>query len=69
VSIGDTDFGVELGFGVVGRVVTAGVAFLGSFLLARELGPGNYGTFYILMAVVAFLDNPVTGWRVRAGNG
>jgi len=62
VSIGDTDFGVQVGVGVVGRVLTAVVAFLGSILLARALGPGGYGTFYLLMAVVSFLDNPVTGW-------
>jgi len=62
VSIGDTDFGVQVSIGVVGRVVTALVAFLGSILLARVLGPESYGMFYLLLAVVAFLDNPVTGW-------
>ncbi|WP_166035394.1 oligosaccharide flippase family protein [Halorussus pelagicus] len=30
--------------------------------MARILGPEGYGTFYFLMAIVAFLDNPVTGW-------
>lgn len=53
---------MQVGIGVVGRVVTALVAFLGSILLARVLGPEAYGTFYLLMAIVAFLDNPVTGW-------
>jgi len=62
VSIGDTDFGVQVSIGVVGRVVAALVAFLGSIVLARVLGPDGYGTFYLLMAVVAFLDNPITGW-------
>lgn len=64
MSIGDTDFGVQVGIGVVGRVITAVVAFLGSILLARVLGPTGYGTFYLLMAVVALLDNPVTGWAI-----
>lgn len=62
MSIGDTDFGVQVSIGVVGRVVAALVAFLGSIVLARVLGPDGYGTFYLLMAVVAFLDNPITGW-------
>jgi len=62
MSIGDTDFGVQVGIGVVGRVVTMLVAFLGAILLARLLGPSGYGAFYLLMAIVSFLDNPVTGW-------
>lgn len=62
MGIGDTDFGVQVGIGVLGRAATLGVAFLGSILLARVLGPGGYGGFYLLMALVSFLDNPVTGW-------
>lgn len=62
MSIGDADFGLQVGIGVAGRVVMAVVAFLGSIVLARELGPDGYGAFYLLLAVVAFLDNPVTGW-------
>ncbi len=62
VGIGDTDFGVQVGIGFVGRVVGALVAFLGSIVLARALGPNDYGTFYLLLSVVAFLDNPMTGW-------
>ena len=62
MSIGDTDFGVQVGIGFVGRVVTLLVAFLGSIFLARILGPVGYGSFYLLMAAVEFLDNPVTGW-------
>lgn len=62
MGIGDTDFGVQVGIGFVGRVVAMLVAFLGAILLARVLGPDGYGAFYILMAVVSMLDNPVTGW-------
>lgn len=62
MSIGDTDFGVQVGIGVLGRVATALVALAGSIFLARILGPVGYGSFYLLLAVVRFLDNPVTGW-------
>jgi len=62
MDIGDTDFGVQVGIGFVGRVVTMLVAFLGAILFARVLGPDGYGAFYILMAMVSILDNPVTGW-------
>lgn len=62
VSIGDTKFGVQLGIGVLGRVVMMLVAFAGAVILARELGPDGYGAFYLLLAIVSFLDNPVTGW-------
>lgn len=62
MSIGDTDFGVQVGIGFLGRVATALVALVGSIFLARILGPAGYGGFYLIMAVVKFLDNPVTGW-------
>jgi len=62
VSIGDTDFGVQVGIGFLGRVVGALVAFIGSVILARVLGPSDYGAFYLLLSIVAFLDNPMTGW-------
>lgn len=51
-----------MSIGFLGRVATAVIAFAGSIFLARILGPDGYGTFYFLMAIVAFLDNPVTGW-------
>lgn len=62
LSVGDAKFGLQVSFGFVGRVVTAVVAFGGSIVLARVLGPEKYGVFYFLMATVQFLDNPVTGW-------
>lgn len=64
MSIGDSNFGVQVGLGFIGRIVTALVAFVGSVFLARFLGPENYGSFYILLAIVSFFDNPVTGWAV-----
>ncbi|MFB6188129.1 MAG: oligosaccharide flippase family protein, partial [Halobacteriaceae archaeon] len=38
------------------------MAFIGSIYLARVLGPSGYGKFYLITAVISFLDNPVTGW-------
>lgn len=60
--IGDTDFGVQVGIGTLGRAIAYVIAFGGSILLARLLGPSDYGGFYLLLAIVAFLDNPITGW-------
>jgi O-antigen/teichoic acid export membrane protein len=62
VDIGRTDFGVQVSIGVAGRAVAYVIAFAGSIFLARVLGPTEYGAFYLLLSVVAFLDNPVTGW-------
>jgi O-antigen/teichoic acid export membrane protein len=64
MSIKGANFGLQVGVGFVGRIVTTIVAFLGSIVLARELGPANYGSFYLLFTVVMLLDNPVTGWFV-----
>ncbi len=58
----DAKFGVQVSIGLVGRLVAYILAFAGTILLARVLGPENYGAFYFLVAIVAFLDNPVTGW-------
>lgn len=62
MGIGDAKFGVQVGIGVVGRAVAYVIAFFGSILLARVLGPNEYGIFYLMLSIVSFLDNPVTGW-------
>lgn len=62
MSIGDSDFGLQVGIGFLGKIATVIVAFLGSVFLARILGPQGYGSFYLFLAVAAVLDNPVTGW-------
>jgi O-antigen/teichoic acid export membrane protein len=66
VGINDAKFGVQVSIGVIGRIVAYIVAFLGSILLARVLGPDKYGTFYLLLSIVSFLENPVTGWAEGA---
>lgn len=62
MSISDADFGLQVGIGILGKVVMALVAFLGSIVLARILGPDGYGTYYLLMAVIALLSKPAIGW-------
>jgi O-antigen/teichoic acid export membrane protein len=58
----DTDFRLQVGIGTVGNAVGAVVAFGGSVVIAREIGDANYGAFYLMMAIVAVMDNPITGW-------
>lgn len=60
--IGDTDFGLQVGIGFVGKIVTAVVAFGGSIILARLLGPDRFGEYYLLIAISSFLERPVIGW-------
>lgn len=61
-NIEDTNFGLEVGVGIVGKVVLAAVGFVGSIVIARIVGPSVYGTFYLLIAIVGVLDNPVMGF-------
>ncbi|MEE6210317.1 oligosaccharide flippase family protein [Salarchaeum sp. III] len=60
--IADAAFGVQAGFGFAGKAATAVVGFVGSVVLARALGPSDYGLFYVALSVAAFFVNPVTGW-------
>lgn len=62
----DVNFGVQVSVGFVGRVVSVASAFLGSIAIARIVGPGTYGQFYVLLGVVSILDNPLTGWAEGA---
>ena len=62
MSIGDSDFGVQVGIGVLGRVAKMIVAFLGSIYLARELGATGYGLYALFATIANVADNPVTGW-------
>lgn len=62
MSIGDTEFGLEILRGVAAKFAMAALGFVGSILFARELGPSGYGAFYLILTLVNVLDNPVTGW-------
>lgn len=60
--VGDTEFGVQIGIGFLGKVATAVIGLAGSIIVARIVGPAGYGIFYISLAISQFLENPVTGW-------
>lgn len=62
MSIGDTNFGLEVSRGVLAKFAMAVIGFAGSVLFARVLGPESYGSFYVVVTLVNILDNPVTGW-------
>jgi len=60
--IGDSAFGVQVSIGLVGKVLTQVAGFVGSVALARVLGPGGYGLFYVALGIAKFFENPATGW-------
>lgn len=62
MSIKDTDFGLQVGIGVIGKTIGAAVAFAGSIFLARTIGDAGYGAFYFLLSISMFLDKPITQW-------
>lgn len=62
--IGNTDFGVQISIGFVGKIITAVLGLIGSILVARIVGPSGYGIFYISMSLSQFVENPITGWSV-----
>lgn len=60
--IGDTDFGVQVGIGFLGKVAMAAIGLVGSIVVARIVGPTGYGVFYISMAIAQFVENLMSGW-------
>lgn len=64
MSASEADFGVEISKGVLAKFVMAAIGFAGAIIFARDLGPGGYGSFYVVLTLVNVLDNPVTGWGV-----
>jgi O-antigen/teichoic acid export membrane protein len=58
----DSDFGLQIGIGAVGKALGAVVGLAGSILLARTIGDTGYGAFYFLLSISMFLDNPISQW-------
>lgn len=61
-NIGDTDFGVQISLGFIGKVATAILGLISSIIIARIVGPSGYGVFYIIVSLSQFVENPITGW-------
>lgn len=55
-------FGVQVVYGFFGKVTNTVVAFTGSIVLARFLGPVEYGAFFFLLSVIRLFNNPISGW-------
>jgi len=60
----DSNFGFQVGIGIVGKALGAVVAFGGSVVLARTIGDTGYGAFYLLLSVSMLIDNPVSQWAI-----
>lgn len=60
--VGDTEFGVQVGIGFLGKVTTALAGIFASIVVARVVGPTGYGVFYISVAISNLLENPISGW-------
>lgn len=61
-NIGDSDFGVQVGIGFLGKVATAFIGLAGSIIVARVVGSSGYGIFYISISISQFFENFITGW-------
>lgn len=60
----DSNFGLQIGIGIVGKALGAIVAFAGSIVLARTIGDTGYGAFYLLLSISMFIDNPISQWAI-----
>ena len=64
--IGDTDFGVQIGIGFLGKVATAVIGLVGSIIIARVVGAAGYGLFYVSLSISSFVGNTITGWSAAS---
>lgn len=64
MSIKNTDFGLQVSIGTVGKALGAAIGFFGSVVLARTIGDTGYGAYYFLLSISMFIDNPITQWAV-----
>ncbi|RQG94020.1 oligosaccharide flippase family protein [Natrarchaeobius chitinivorans] len=46
----------------IAKVVKIAIAFAGSILFARLLGPAGYGSFYLILSITEILDRLIKGW-------
>ncbi|MFB6094600.1 MAG: lipopolysaccharide biosynthesis protein [Halanaeroarchaeum sp.] len=57
-----TDFGEQVGFGFVGRLLTAALGLVGTVVIARMTTPDVYGLYFFIYGVADTLNNPFGGW-------
>jgi O-antigen/teichoic acid export membrane protein len=57
----DSDLGIEVSKGFVGRVAGAIFGFVGTIVFARLLGPTEFGGFYLLLSLVSISQRPLKG--------
>lgn len=56
------DFGEQVGFGFVGRILTAVLGLVGTIVVARMTTPEIYGLYFLIYAVADAMNNPFGGW-------
>lgn len=59
-------FGTQVSLGFIGKLLSMAVAFGGSIILARFVGPSIFGEYFLLLSIIMLLDNPATGWAQAA---
>lgn len=57
-----SDFGEQVGFGFVGRLLTAALGLVGTVVVARMTTPDVYGLYFFIYGVADTLNNPFGGW-------
>ncbi|SEO60402.1 Membrane protein involved in the export of O-antigen and teichoic acid [Halorientalis persicus] len=57
-----SDFGEQVGFGFVGRLLTAALGLAGTVVVARMTIPEVYGLYFFIYGVADTLNNPFGGW-------
>lgn len=57
----EVSFGLESFKGVSAKILMAGLGFAGSVVFAREIGPAQFGGFYLMLSVLNLSIRPLTG--------
>jgi O-antigen/teichoic acid export membrane protein len=57
-----SNFSGQVGFGFVGRLLTAALGLVGTIVVARYTTPEVYGLYFFVYAVAETANNPFGGW-------
>lgn len=58
----ERSFGLEVGKGVVAKLIQAVLGFAGTIIFARILGPTDFGGYYLLLSLVGLSRRPIAGF-------